>query len=281
MVPPSSPSSNNGDALVKRATGVLEIITGQAPTKVKVDPRVVDPQTAGMSEGQFQAEDKVVAGAIMERMKKVKRTGNNSNIKGKKQASALTKQKLNVVKKKEKEFARVQDTEFKAAKAATQIKVDLHGPKMWYLMDKLREFYLPDVSHSQNDPTTLRTPPGLAKIGRGHDLNMERKHIAGRFGVWVRGFPSIPLRPISQDENPVTAFTTYSIPCLDLMKFPDIEAHYEQLGSLDSLHLTIRPTLQVTTPVPKYMQKAPFFVRHRQNIIDAMVIGTNVQSIHA
>ena len=139
-------SSNNGDALVKRATGILEIITGQAPTKVKVDPRVVDPQTAGMSEGQFQAEDKVVAGAIMERMKKVKKTGNNSNIKGKKQPSSLTKQKLNVVKKKEKEFARVQDTEFKAAKAATQVKVDLHGPKMWYLMDKLREFYLPDVS---------------------------------------------------------------------------------------------------------------------------------------
>ena len=102
---------------------------------------------------------------------------------------------------------------------------------------------------------------------------MERKHIAGRFGVWVRGFPSIPLRPIGQDENPVTAFTTYSIPCLDLMKFPDIESHYEQLGSLESLNLVLRPTLQVTTPVPKYLQKAPFFANIDKILLMQWLLG--------
>lgn len=237
------------DAMLGRATGILEVLTGQKPGMLKVDPLSTDPMVKDMSESERRESEKAASSAVLAKF------GRNRPASAKKIPSAATAGKNKKGAKGKavatKSNSKVTDGEFKAAKSATQLCCDLHGQRMWYFLEKLREFYLPDVLASSAEQSTQ-------SLRYGHDCTVPRKRLAGWFDIWTRALPGKPLRPVRQDENPEEAVATYILPTADLLRFPDIESFYERLAStgnhsIDGLSVIVRPTLRVATPMPKLL----------------------------
>lgn len=245
------------DAMLRKATGILEVLTGQKPGVLKVDPLSTDPMVKDMSEGERRESEKAASSAVLAKLNR-NRPASAKKITSAAAVAAASKNRKGakgkaIATKNNNSKKEVTDGEFKAAKSATQLCCDLHGHRMWYFLEKLREFYLPDILASNTEQSMLN-------LRYGHDCTVPRKKLAGWFDVWTRAIPGKPLRPVRQDENPEEAVATYILPTADLLRFPDIELFYEQLAgaggsnhSIDGLNVIVRPTLKVTTPMPKQL----------------------------
>lgn len=146
--------------------------------------------------------------------------------------------------------------DFRALGNGTQLKTTLHRVKMYDFLEKAREFYLPDVLllRSSGEGETLAT--SLA------DPKPESYFAAwnpSKLPQYSRFHPPKPT-----DKVLSTAFLLQSS---DLLKFPDIEVHFEALGSgfaaaaaanEDALKLIIRPTLQLKQPLGERMHRSSF-----------------------
>lgn len=194
-----------------RAACILEILTGQRPTLKGCRLEEEDPQYKKKS-GEEQRALERIKSAMMHRA--------NSN------ATAA---------------------DFRALGNATMLKSTLRRGAMYDLLEKMREFYLPDVllaSKSASDDPTLALSDPLEK---------------SYFATWNRSkLPQCSRfsAPCPDDYNLNTAFVLKSG---DLLKFPDIEVHFEALGSQifnnsreeDGLKVILRPTLSINYPLGK------------------------------
>lgn len=147
--------------------------------------------------------------------------------------------------------------DFRALGNGTQLKTTLHRVRMYEFLEKAREFYLPDVLllRSSGDAGTLAA-------------SLQSPNPEKYFAAWNQSkLPQFSRfhRPTGNDNVLSTAFLLRSS---DLLKFPDIEVHFEALGnsfaadasstSEDALKLIIRPTLQISYPLGKRLHRSAF-----------------------
>lgn len=137
--------------------------------------------------------------------------------------------------------------DFRALGNGTILKTTLRRTSMYDFLEKTREFYLPDVL--------------LAKSAEYSSLATSNSLDASYFASWnLSKLPQYSryIAPNSTDPSLTTAFVLRSS---DLLKFPDVEVHFEALGSSvfsetgknseNGLKLIIRPTLKINYPLGK------------------------------
>ena len=193
-----------------RAGCILEILTGQRPALASCRLEEEDPQYQKKS-GEEQRAMERIKSAMMHRA--------NSN------ATAA---------------------DFRALGDATMLRTTLRRGAMYDFIEKLREFYLPDVLLSSTETTLSRADPVDSAY----------------FATWNRSkLPQFSrFSPPQSDETSLN--TAFVLKSGDLLKFPDIEAHFEALGSQifnnnshdDGLKVILRPTLTVKYPLGKKLQ---------------------------
>lgn len=143
--------------------------------------------------------------------------------------------------------------DFRALGNGTQLKSTLKGVKMYDFLEKAREFYLPDVL--------------LIRAG-GEESTLSSSITADRPGDYFAAWNPSKLPQYSR-FHPAKAgdsllSTAFLLRSSDLLKFPDIEIHFEALGSgfsaanEDALKLIIRPTLQLKKPLGERQHQAAF-----------------------
>lgn len=209
-----------------RAACILEILTGQRVTLAMCRVEEEDPQFTQKS-GEEQRAMERLKSAIMHR--------SNSN------ATAA---------------------DFRALGNGTILKTTLRRAAMYDFLEKTREFYLPDVLLAKSAEY-----PSLS-TSMNHRLDKSSSTAttaaAAYFASWNRSkLPQYSryIAPNSTDPSLTTAFILRSS---DLLKFPDVEAHFEALGSAvfsetgnnseNGLKLIIRPTLKINYPLGKKLQ---------------------------
>lgn len=213
-----------------RAACILEIVTGQRVTGGTCEVGEEDPLSRRISEEQQKELDRVRGVALRQSLLASQKKGGQSAKKGQ-APPQLTSDDL-----------RKLGNGFK-------LKTVLEGVKLFDFLEKCREFYLPDVIGKQEAKMAGFLPEC------GHPNQLKHAHVLGHF---ERFTPSKALRrQLGPAENPTEAVTSYLLRSSDLLKFPDIELHFESMGSLVSreasddastLHLVLRPTLKVERP---------------------------------
>lgn len=213
---------------------ILEIVTGQRVIGASCEVLEEDPMKKSMSEEQRRDLDRVrgiaMRQSLMAHQQKGKqpKKGNNQPIP---QLTADDLRKLG---------------------NGFKLKNVLHGVKLFEFLEKCREFYLPDVVGT--NPGTEGPQVGVPDLpDAGHPNHLKHAHMVGHFERYT---PSGTLRrSLGPADNPKEAVATYLLKSSDLLKFPDIELHFESMGNLISregsdstLHLILRPTLQVDPP---------------------------------
>lgn len=251
-----------------KAANLLAILCGQTPGEVKIDPSLADPNIRIMSEAEQRNQEQArisTAAAGTSRTAASMSKGGRQIVSKRNVKKVLSKSDVrkeheqdNFKKRKEKVERTHELALVKAARGATQLKVDLRNYRMYYFLDKLAEFFLPDVLGAQDiDSMTFKE---RCYLRRGHSNEISRAALAGRFDVWTKPGTIKPFRPVGRDENPLEAFSTYTISILDLMRFPDVEANLEAMEEpgnflLNSkLNLIIRPTVSIARPFPKVIK---------------------------
>lgn len=223
-----------------RAAALLEILTGQRVSARPCDLIQDDPSQRAMSESQKREMDKARGEFVRQTLQKG--TG------GKKVAKVDSSQV---------------STEFRKLGSGLKLVTHLHGNGIFNFLEKMREYYLPDVigggvegsigeAHKWRPPTS------------GHGNNYDRKGLILHFQKWGGSTRDCyPARyPIQKDEYPKEAVTCYTLKTGDLLKFPDVELHFEALGPIlggmradsgggQSLQLILRPTLAIETILSK------------------------------
>lgn len=204
-----------------RAACILEILTGQRPALSSCRLEEEDPQFKKRS-GEEQRALERIKSAMIHRA--------NSN------ATAA---------------------DFRAIGNATMLRTTLRRTAMYDFLDKLREFYLPDVllasksSSASEDPTLALSDP----LDGAHFASWNRSKLP-QFSRFT------PPKPDSTSLN-----TVFVIKSADLLKFPDIEVHFEALGPQifnnsrsedeeSGLKLLLRPTLSINYPLGSRQHQA-------------------------
>ncbi len=214
-----------------KAACILEILTGQRVNGASCEVVKEDPLRRVISEEQQKDLDRIRGMALRQSILASQKKGNP----GKKVAgSAPTSLTVDDLRKLGNGF---------------KLKTILTGVKLFDFLEKCREFYLPDVIGIQESN-------GKILPDAGHPNHLKHAHVTGHFERYT---PSKQfrreLRPI---DNPTEAITSYLLKSSDLLKFPDIELHFESMGSLVSrdssddsttLHLILRPTLRIEKSV--------------------------------
>lgn len=213
-----------------RAACILEIVTGQRVTGGTCEVGEEDPLRRRITEEQQKELDRVRGAALRQSLLASQKKGGQAAKKGQ-PGPQLTSEDL-----------RKLGNGFK-------LKTVLEGVKMFDFLEKCREFYLPDVIGKQEAKMAGFLPEC------GHPNQLKHAHVLGHF---ERLTPSKAMRrPLGPADNPSEAVTSYLLRSSDLLKFPDIELHFESMGSLVSreasddastLHLVLRPTLKVECP---------------------------------
>lgn len=231
MVIPKQYSNKNDDRIL--AVSLLEVITGQKAVSVDCNPMWEDPRQMTLTSEERKEANRLRGLMLSENLRNKKNT------------------KVHI-----KEAPKISSSEFKRANYATKIKTDLRKVNLFFLLDKLREFYLPEavinsrtveqenfetVSRRSNTSSTLSIPPR-------DQVKMNCKHV-----------------------QEVT--TTYILKASDLIKMPDIELHFQTLNPLlkDSgdqenrvkasvskkgIDLILRPTLSFFYPLSAHKRRA-------------------------
>lgn len=218
-----------------RAACILEIVTGQRVLGETCEVGKEDPLRRRISEEQQRELDKIRGVALRQSMMAAQKKGQQSK-KGAQQPGQLTTDDL-----------RKLGNGFK-------LKNVLQNVRLFDFLEKCREFYLPDVIGKQEK--TAKVEAGQVVLPEcGHPNNLRHAHMIGHF---ERFTPSgLHRRALGPAENPAEAISTYLLRSSDLLKFPDIELHFESMGSLVSregsddsstIHLILRPCLQVEKP---------------------------------
>jgi hypothetical protein len=139
--------------------------------------------------------------------------------------------------------------DFRALGNATVLRTTLRRTAMYDFLDKAREFYLPDVLLAKSAEF-----PSLAS-------SSELKDSSGHFAAWNRSKLPHLSRFIAANPADLSANTAFVLRSSDLLKFPDIEVHFEALGSQifsENVHSTddsatlriiLRPTMTIKYPL--------------------------------
>lgn len=263
---------------------LMELMTGQRASLKMVNPLVWDPLMTSLNQVQRmkaeQAMGSTYAHAVLKKSGHVstkkntdsrkpgaskQQSGESSVKKGEaKKAAALASEKA---KRATIMAEKMEDQVRTSSRLVPQLCTDLHGWRAWEFLEKVREFYVPDAANpyflqatslkNNGDSGVESSEERLARwrAPYGHDNDMPRGRIAGRFGSWIRNQDGdITWRPVYRQENPWSAFTTYCLPYSELLRFPDVEAAYEQLGDLEGVELILRATMTVRDWTPKELK---------------------------
>lgn len=145
-----------------------------------------------------------------------------------------------------------------------KLSCTLKGTSMYIFLEKLREFYLPDLMLMENQSgieNHLSMKNSLDLIDQNTSLldksiREKRKHLTSYFQLWNKTKQSslYPSRvSLSIQDNPWQAVATYFIKSSEILKFPDIEDNFEPISSIlndsPSFYIYIRPTVEVSKMV--------------------------------
>ena len=112
---------------------------------------------------------------------------------------------------------------------------------MWSFLERLREFYLPDLL-SMDERKVLDNSLTAFELRKYFEQPTFRS----------RGLARLPLIKSLKNTNPEEGTTTFILNPSGLLKFPDIELFYEDLADSfrkdESFHVLIRPLIKITTP---------------------------------
>lgn len=219
-----------------RAACILEILTGQRVTSRECDVMQEDPSQRSVTESQRKELERARGALIQQSLRQAaKKKGAQ-----KQDPNALAQQ-------------------IKKLGSGVKLKTTLHNVKMYYFLEKCREFYLPDIVGGSAEAVR----EGWRPLDRGHDNTLEHRGLILQYqkkgGSRRDCYPE--RYPIRRDESLKEAISCYTLRSTDLLKFPDIELHFEALGSAlggsrgenseNALQLILRPTVKVTTPLDK------------------------------
>lgn len=218
-----------------RAACILEIVTGQRVLGETCEVGQEDPLRRRISDEQQRELDRIRGVALRQSIMASQKKGQQTK-KGSPQPGQLTTDDL-----------RKLGNGFK-------LKTVLQNVRLFDFLEKCREFYLPDVIGKQEK--TAKAEAGQVVFPEcGHPNDLRHAHMIGHF---ERFTPSgLHRRALGPAENPTEAISTYLLRSSDLLKFPDIELHFESMGSLvtregsddsSTLHLILRPCLRVDRP---------------------------------
>ena len=207
-----------------RAACILEILTGQRVTLAMCRLEEEDPQFTQKSGEEQRA---------MERLKSALMHRANSN------ATAA---------------------DFRALGNGTILKTTLRRAAMYDFLEKAREFYLPDVLLAKS----AEYPSLSTSISHGLDKSSPNAVAGAYFASWNPSKLPQYSRYIAPNSTDLSLTTAFILRASDLLKFPDVEVHFEALGSAvfsetgknsdNDLKLIIRPTLKINYPLGKKLQ---------------------------
>jgi hypothetical protein len=211
---------NQDEEKRKLAKGLLEILTGQKPSIVRCNPIQEDPNFMGLSSRE-KKEFENTRGRILSQK--------NSN---------FAKNSKNF----DKEMV---SKELKKNEFGTKLNCSLRKVNLYSFLEKLKDFYLPEV------------------IGKKIiDYNSMEGNDLKKYFVNYRSEKK-SNNTIEMKKNDLS--TTYVLKSTDLLKFPDLELHFQQLNSLfqisrgnlpksdeasknNSISLIVTPNLKIINP---------------------------------
>ena len=221
---------SNKDADRYMASSLLEIISGQKTVSQECNPFWEDPMQASLTSEERKEANRARGQLLSESLrsrKNQKTTPKNSTVK-------------------------ISSTEFKKANFATKVKTDLRRVNMFFFLDKLREFYLPEIT--------------IGKTVNNHAIYSQFESVGKVMNKSaILSIP--PRRQLNTDSlNLREATATYVLKSSDMLKLPDIELHFQSLscvlkGSEDkasnndvnmskkSLDIVLRPTVSWSSPL--------------------------------
>jgi hypothetical protein len=219
-----------------RAACLLEILTGQRVTGKECDVMQEDPAQRTATEAQRKEMERARGALIQQSLRKA--AGKKKMVQT--DSSAVTQQ-------------------IKKLGSGIKLKTTLHNVKMFYFLEKCREFYLPDIVGGVGDAVR----EGWRPLDHGHDNRLEKRGLILQYQK--RGGSKrdcYPERyPLRREENPMEAISCYTLRSSDLLKFPDVEVHFEALGSVlgglraentgQALQLVLRPTVKIETQLDR------------------------------
>ena len=215
-----------------KAAAVLTVLTGQTPSGEKCRIEWEDPLALRLSKAQQQLENQERSAALARQW-----TAKNANKKSK-----------TVNKTQQRPTAE----DFKEAAAGFKLTCNIGKVRMWDFLEKLREFCLPDTSGYLQENTE-----------RGHDNSISDAVLKRQFQkiCLIKNPTYSPRMAVGFNDNPDTAITAYILKAHELLKFPDIEVHFESLGevlrdtsakkeeaslnSANSIRIVLRPLIKV------------------------------------
>lgn len=219
-----------------RAACILELLTGQRVLGATCEVGQEDPLRRRISEEQQRDLDRVRGMALRQSLmaEKAKKSGKQPK------------------KQQQQQSAQITSDDLKKLGNGFKLKTVLEGVRLFDFLEKCREFYLPDVV---GEKTLSAKEDKTALPEFGHPNHLKHAHMVGHF---ERFTPSQTMRrSLGPADNPNQAVSTYLLRSSDLLKIPDIELHFEALGSLvsrdstddtNTLHLILRPSLEVSKP---------------------------------
>jgi hypothetical protein len=228
-----------------RAACILEILTGQQVTGSECDVMQEDPSHRTATEAQKREMERARGALIQQSI-----------------MAAAGKQKKNIPKPDTSKVSQ----EIKKLGSGIKLKSSLHNVRMYYFLEKCREFYLPDIVGGAEEVER----EGWKPLDHGHDNTLEKRGLILQYqkqgGSKRDCYPE--RYPLRRNENPREAISCYTLRSSDLLKFPDIEVHFEALGSVlggmraentsQALQLVLRPTVRIDTPLDKEsLRKVP------------------------
>lgn len=222
-----------------KAAAVLEVLTGQLPTGNKCQVDWEHPLARKLSKEEESKANQARSAFLVRQQRTIMPKAKQAAKPGEKSGKGPVKHQLT-------------SEDFKEAAAAFKLSCSLSKVGMWDFLEKLREFCLPDVTGGMEE----RLVKGM--LERGHSNEREIEEIRRQFQrVNVSKNPLYaPRIALGINDNPLTATTAYVLKAHELLKFPDIEVHFEALGSVLSatsgsaedtskVQLILRPTLKV------------------------------------
>lgn len=196
IVIPKQYSSKDDDKIL--AACLMEIICGQKAVSVDCNPIWEDPRQMTLTSDERKEANRLRGVMLSESLRSKK--------------SPKSKQKEPPVK--------ISSSDFKRANFATKIKTDLRNVNLFILLDKLREFYLPEAVVSR--PTGFKEP----EFGSNFETTERRSNNSSILSIRPRSL-------VKRDFNDIReATSTYILKASDLIKLPDIELHFQALSPL-------------------------------------------------
>lgn len=202
-----------------RAAAILEILTGQRVASRSCDVLQEDPMFRSASDAaKRELEQNKVA--YFQQALAMKTAGGGKN--AKKASSSQARAAMAATAQ-----------EMKKVGNGINLLTSLSHVKMLLFLEKLREFYLPDIVGGPGGNADRGERAHLWKTPMmGHGNNYDRKGIALHFekagGSKRECYPR--RYPVGKDADIQEAITCYVLKSPDLLKFPDIELHFEALA---------------------------------------------------